>query len=372
MRRNILKLTVIVTGSAGLLLSGCHGEPQPRKIHYDLKPPFNVTAIRADLKKHYTKTFRCERPPKPMKDLFFESMYEKSSKNASVVDPVAYKKYKQDIKPLTTLETGLSTTANKYVESNPPRSEIAECVTSWMSVWADAHGMMGKDNHTGEFLRKWILASVSMAYVQVRDDPYISPDTHKNIETWIRHLSERVMDDFSKHPDIKSRNNNHMYWAAWGVMAAGIALDDRKMFDWGLYEAKVGIFQIEKDGTLPLEVARGQKAFNYHQFAAIPLFMMAETAYANGINLYDMNDQGLKRLARLILNNVDDQSYFVKLTGKKQDMHRAITSSNLVWLEIYRRHYDDLDADRLLAKFRPVKHSRVGGDATLLYGKLFQ
>ena len=303
-----------------------------------------------------------------MKDLFFESIYDKKSKNSSVVDPEAHAKYKEDTKPVRTLESGLATTANYYSKSNPPRSEIAACVMSWIQIWADADGLLGMSSANGEFIRKWILASISLAYIQVRDDPYIAPDVDEKAKKWIKRVADLVIKDFSKDTDKGSRNNNHMYWAAWGVMAAAIALDDNDLYDWALYEAKSGIHDIEEDGSLPLEMARGPKAYNYHHFASIPLFMMAETARINGEDLYELNDQGLKRLARLILDNMEDQTYFEQTTGKVQNLHRTITSSNLVWLEIYTNRYpDDQVAEYWLQKFRPVKQSRVGGDATLLY-----
>ncbi len=302
-----------------------------------------------------------------MKDLFFESMYDKSSKNASIINPVAYKKYKADVKPLQTFESVLATTANRYLKSNPPRPEIAACAMSWLSIWADADALLGESNASGEFLRKWLLSSISTAYLQVKDDPYISPDMHKKTRKWIKKVAYQVKEDFSKYPDNNSRNNNHMYWAAWGVMSAAIVLDNQTLFDWAIYEAKVGVQDIQENGTLPLEVARGPKALHYHHFAAIPLFLMAETAYVNGTNLYDKNDKALKRLARTLLENIENQDFFEELTGETQNMDRTVTSSSLVWVEIYRRHYSDKDADKWLKKFRPVKHSRVGGDATLLY-----
>lgn len=362
------KASLLVMLTSCLILAGCE-RSVPRSVPtYTLKPPFDLAEIQSDLKHPYTKKFTCKVPPEPLKDLFFESMYDKNSENASIVDPEAYKTYKEATKPVQNFEVGLATTANLYVRSIPPRPEIASCVISWLTLWADAQGMLGKDNHSGEFIRKWILASIAMAYIQVRDDANISAEDHQKVRTWIAQLAARVTEDFTNRPDSKSRNNNHMYWAAWGVMASGIALDDQKLFDWALYETKTGLGQIQQDGTLELELARGSKAYNYHHFAAIPLFMMAETAYANKIDLFDFNDKALQRLARVLLENMDDQSYFEKLTGEKQDLTRTITSSNLVWLEIYRKHFEDKDADRWLEKFRPVKQSRVGGNATLLYG----
>lgn len=353
--------------SSCIYVVGCKPVLETKKKQYTLKPPFDITNIQENLDNPYTKSFKCKAPPEPLKDLFFESMYDKESENASIIDPEAYKTYKEAVKPVQAFESGLTSTANLYLRSLPPRPEIAACVASWLSLWADSDALLGKDNHSGQFIRKWLLSSISMAYLQVRDDPYISAEEHEKIQRWIKKVTERVIADFSKHSDKRSRNNNHMYWAAWGVMSAGIALDERSYFDWGLAEEQNALLDIQSDGSLQLELDRGRKAYNYHHFAAIPLFIMAEAAYVNNINVFEMNNNGLERLARLLLDNMENQDYFVQLTGEKQDLTRTITSSNLVWLEIYRKHYKDTDADYWLKKFRPVKQSRVGGNATLLY-----
>jgi hypothetical protein len=98
---------------------------------------------------------------------------------------------------------------------------------------------------------------------------------------------------------IKGTNdgtNNHYYWAGFAVMAAGIAADDRKLFDWGVSTYNEAMSRIQPDGTLPLEMARGQRALHYHVFALAPLTMMAEMGYANGLDLYNANNGALKRL----------------------------------------------------------------------------
>ena len=343
---------------------------QERKKDVQLRAPFVVTNIQDNLENPYTKKFKCDPAPHPMRDMFFESMYDKTQGNSSIIDPEAYAKYKEATKPVRTLESGLATTANYYLKTNPPRSEIAACVMSWITVWADQNALLGKSSSNGDFIRKWVLSSIALAYLQVKDDPYISPDLHKQTKDWIRRITERVIKDFSKKPDITSRNNNHMYWAAWGVMAGAIVLDNQKYFDWALYEAKVGINAIDKDSTLPLEMARGPKAYNYHHFAMIPLMMMAHTANINGVDLFDMNKKGLKRLGERILASMEDQSYFEEMTGEEQDLKRTITSSNLVWLEIYNLYYPSETNEKWLKKYRPTKQSRVGGDATLLYSGL--
>jgi poly(beta-D-mannuronate) lyase len=142
------------------------------------------------------------------------------------------------------------------------------------------------------------------------------------------------------------------------------------MFDWAVDRAKFGISQIQPDGTLPLELARGQRAFLYHLFAAMPLFMLAETAYKNGEDLFTENDHGLQRFGALDIKGVIYPDVFKQLTGKDQVLTHVPSPSDLGWLEIYAQHYSDPRAPEILEKYRPVNHSRMGGDISLLYARI--
>ncbi len=357
-------------GLSAITLTACDEAEKkpPAPAANTLTAPFDVFTIREQDGKLDAGKFTCKDTPTPMRDLFFESMYDDDSKNASVVDPEAHKKYLENTKSIKDLESGLTRTANRYLLSKPPRTDIAECVLRWLDEWAAEDALLGKSNHMGDFVRKWALSSIALGYIQIRDETGLDAKEKKQAEDWIRRLTKRVIDDFSTRTDKNSRNNNHMYWAAWGVTAAGIALNDRTFFDWGVERAREGITDIAADGTLPLEMARGPKAYNYHHYAAIPLFMIAHAAEKNGVDLYAENNQGLKRLARVLLENIEEPAYFEQKTGEKQNLERTVTRSNLSWLEPYYDHYHDPVALKWLTTFRPVKHSRVGGDATILYG----
>lgn len=352
-----------------LLLLSC-GSETPESNPDALKPPFELSGIHERIEKPFTARFECKETPEPIHDLFFNSMYSKNSKNSSEVDKEAYQKYLSDTENIKILESKLATMGNRYLMSWPHRIEIATCALDWMDDWATADGFMGKANHMGEFVRKWALASVSLSYLQIRGEGNLDKEQRKNVKTWVHRLTDQVIADFSRKPEINSRNNNHMYWAVWAVANGAVVNNDQKQFNWAMEKAKEAISHIELDGTLKIELIRGKKAYNYHHYAAIPLFYLAEISKNNGINLYKENDQGLRRLAKRILLNIDNQSYFQTLTGQKQDLTRTITKSNLSWLVPYYREYKDPDALKLLKQFHPVRHSRVGGHAVFLYSGL--
>ena len=57
-------------------------------------------------------------------------------------------------------------------------------------------------------------------------------------------------------------------------------------FDWAMAAYDNGVNQIRPDGTLPLEMARGRRAFHYHLYALAPLVLLAEFGEANQLDLY--------------------------------------------------------------------------------------
>jgi poly(beta-D-mannuronate) lyase len=361
---------MLLAAVCGLTAIACVGVADAAR-EYGLKPPFDVQEVRAKTGHPDNKEFSCEAPPAPMRDIQVESFYSNADASASVVDPEKYAAYKAASKPASTFEVGLESTANRYVRSNPPRPELAACVLKWLDTWAQGGALLGSVNKNGEYTRKWLLGSVASAYMQIRGEPSLDPEKKKHVTAWMRQVADVVRNDFSRDAQLKSRQNNHLFWAAWSVGAAGMALNDDSMFRWAIEKEKFGINSIQADGTLPTELARGRRAYLYHLFAAMPLFMLAEAADRNGVDLFHENNDGLKRLGEVSLKNLGNPAYFAKLTGEQQDLTHVGTPSDLGWVEIYRQHYQDPKADAALREFRPMKQSRFGGNITLLYSQIY-
>lgn len=349
------------------------GEPvfqdAPVPAQATVTTPFNTGPVRAEKGRPDTADFSCMEPPPPLQDLVFTSVYDPDDRSSSKIDPEAYDAYADAVDPLRYFETSITAMANRYVMASPPRPDIAACVQDWLSVWAEGNGLKGKKvTPMGEAVRKWSLAGIASSWAQVKDEPSLDARKRRKIENWIRSLANQVKRDYTQYTDNDSRNNNHIYWAAWAVMASGMALDDQNMFDWGLRRAERGIRDIRKDGTLDLEMGRGQRALHYHSFAAMPLFLMAETARLKGIDLYALNDSGLWRLGQRVLAGLRDPSWFAEKTGEKQDMSSVRNGSSLAWLEIYYKRYGGQDCRQILKSLRPLRQNRAGGNASLLYG----
>jgi len=178
-----------------------------------------------------------------------------------------------------------------------------------------------------------------------------------------------VVNFMDQNQEVSGRNN-HRYWAGLAATAAGIATDDKRLVNWGLDSARIGLSQITPEGTLPLEINRGKRARDYHIYAAEPLVATAELARSRGVDLYAENNGALKRLVDRVVASLDDPSFFEKATGAKQEPFPddgIVPPNRIAWLEIYQSRFPSPKIEEILAPRRPLASSGLGGDLTLLF-----
>ncbi len=331
----------------------------------ELASPFALTD-RAD-RPAATKAEPCPAAPAPV-PLDVEGFY-KPGTGSSEVDPQAMRRYRKATAAIAAYENGITRMSDAYLAARTRDAARAGCVLDWLYAWAAKSAMLKATSHQGEFVRKWGLAPVAASYIKIRHAPSLDPARRAAVTAWIARWARIVRDDYSGHAERSSRHNNHLYWAALGVMWAGVALDDRALFDWSIATYRLALRQIAPDGTLPLELARKSKARHYHLFALTPLVFIAETAARNGIGLYAENGGALQRLVARVVSSLDDPSYFERATGVKQQWVGTLDGGKLTWMEPYAARFGDARLKPWLDRYRPLKNRRTGGNATLLYAR---
>lgn len=331
-----------------------------------LRSPFDVAGAR-EARGQSAGYFSCPSAPKGTKDVEFGGYYADRGSGSSVVDKAAEAAYREATKPLDKFQADLTVMADRYAASKPAEPKFAICALDWLAEWAAIEAMLGKANDQGGYVRKWALATLSASYLKVRDEPALDAAKKQAVEAWIKRYANIVYRDYD--PEQKeSRRNNHVYWAAWSVGLAAVVVNDKKLFDWSMDKARLGLRQVTAEGILPLELGRKARAYHYHVFAAAPLVMVAELGLRNGVDLYTERDGALKRLVALVLANFEDDSFFAAKTGIKQDRSGSSKPSHFPWLEPYYAHTKDAAAVKVLAKLRPMRETRVGGELTMYYG----
>ncbi len=333
----------------------------------NLLPPFDAGAVRA-IQAAQTKSFACTEPPAPVHDLTFVGYYEPGT-NSSVVNEANLAAYEAAVGTIDAFEKGVVQMGDTYIRSKPANPAVAACALTWLNTWARTQAMLGEVSQQGGYVRKWALASVSMAYVKIRDAQTLDHDMKTTVEEWIRYWAEVVRNDYSTGMNRESRRNNHSNWAGWAVMAAAVVLDDRAYFGWALDRYRAGVAQILDDGTLPLEMARRGRALHYHLYAIPPLVMMAETAARNDMDLYAEYDGALHRLVSRTVSALDNPSYFADKSGYEQEWKNRPTGGDLAWAVPYEARFPGSGLAPWITKVKRLYSTRTGGDLMLLFPK---
>lgn len=315
-----------------------------------------------------------------VRDIDAQSYYSDSAK--SVVDPARFAANRAAVQPLAAFSRRIATLSDTWLRGGSDAVAAAHCAVRVLDHWAAAEALLGRVTNQGGYERKWALAGAALAWLRLRDAPGIDPAAAARITHWLTRLAaavrphyeladhERGSNDRANHerPRRTDARNNHAYWAGLAVAAAGVAADDRALIDWGIERARLGIAQIDANGALPLELARGARALHYHLFAALPLVMIAELAAARGIDLYAERGGALHHLLKRTLDGVDDPSWFSAQTGKRQGATGdAPSGGQLAWIEPYFARFPQHKREHLLERYRPLAHRWVGGNLSLVY-----
>jgi poly(beta-D-mannuronate) lyase len=237
-----------------------------------------------------------------------------------------------------------------------------------LDVWASAHALGSVENDKAYDTQGKTIAALALGYLQFRG-ANLDDARRKRVVAWLVAMAEdlRHFVDISKG---HSAENNHRYWSGLGVASAAVAADRSDLFNWGVDSARIGLRQIQADGTLPLELSRAERARDYHLYALAPLVMLAELSAANGIDLYGAYDGALRRLVARVVASLDDASYFEKVTGRQQVAYpggQGVPPYRLAWLEPYNRRFPSAQGAALLQRMRPLVETGLGGNLTLVY-----
>lgn len=312
--------------------------------------------------------YECDTPDEPVVTLDTQSKYRQDDARRATIDEEAEEAYSEAVEPLRVYGKTLVRIANAYAKSSPRNTAAAACALTWLDHWASAKALTDLRSKQARFNLGQALGGFALAYLQIRNAPGLSEEQKGRVETWLRTLGRQLVDAKDAGKGVSARNN-HRYWAGLSTTAAGIASGDRRLVDWGLASARVGLAQITADGTLPLEMNRGKRARDYHIFAAEPLVATAELAHSQGVDLYAEHGNALSRLVNRVVESLDDPAFFEQATKVEQERFSGgtVPPHRIAWLEIHQSRHPSPKAEAVLGSKRPVASSGIGGNMTLLF-----
>ena len=290
------------------------------------------------------------------RDLTTDGFY--SDSKSSVIDPAKMKAYNESSGPYKNLGQVIVDAADAWRSTGSRQAAV--CALSHMEAAARDGVFTGKmSSHQAYYVQGWVIGAIAIGWLKVRDSGLETSSLHDLVVPWIVSVTRQTTDFY----DASHARNNHVYWAGVEAAAAGVAANDRKLFDWAVAAYRSGISEIQPNGSMPLEMARGQRALHYHLFALSPLVYLAEFGEVNDLHLYAERDKALARLERLSVDGLKDNQFFVKATGIAQDTptQGAPAAEQVSWGVIWQSRFPDPVLASILAQAGPLSYMYLGG-----------
>lgn len=320
-------------------------------------------ALRSPWDSHVVKTttvaYSCPAIVHLPADLTTDGFY--SDSKGSVIDPEKWKRYSETAGPMKELGNRLVAAADFYQQTGSRAA--AECVIAHLDAAAKDGTLTGKmSSNQAYFVQGWVLGGAAIAYLKVRNSGVVTPQIEKDLFPWMKSVNKQTMDFYDLHRKEGKPQNNHLYWAGVEAAAVGIATNDRSLLDWAAGTYRVGINQINPDGSQPQEMRRGQRALHYHLYAVAPLTFIAEFGEVNGMHLYSEHNSALSKAVKLAAHGLIDNSFFQQKTGIPQDTPKGNpTAEEIGWATVYVHRFPDAEISSLIAKAPSLSYMYLGG-----------
>ena len=294
-------------------------------------------------------------------DLTTDGFY--SDSKSSVIDPVKWQAYVASSGPIKNLGNQAVAAADAYRTTGS--KSAAQCTLRMLSMAAADGALTGKmSSHQAYFVQGWVIGALAIAYLKVRDSGLVHPEEDAAVTKWMKTVTRQTMDyyDAAMAKPGGGAQNNHLYWAGVQVAAVGIAANDRSLFDWAVATYKNGVAQITPEGTLPLEMRRGQRALHYHLYAIAPLVYLAEFGKDNGLDLYAENQHALQKLVERSIAGLAGNDSFDRAAGIQQDTpHGPPTAEEISWAKVYVESFPNVQISSLIAQAASLSYMYLGG-----------
>jgi poly(beta-D-mannuronate) lyase len=295
-------------------------------------------------------------------DLATDGFYRLDDPTHSIIDPVRQEAYRKSSDPVKAVGMAIVKAADDYRTTGS--REAAQCAMAQILTLAQEHSLAGKmSSNQAYYVQGWVVGAVAIAYLKVRETGIATAAETKTIADWLQRVGEQTKSYYRAHKRAGhgDSQNNHLYWAGVELAAIGVAANDRSDFDWAMATYDNGVDQIQPDGSLPLEMARGRRALHYHLYALAPLVLLAEFGEANQLDLYAHANGAIQRLVNFSVAGLRDPAPFVKASGVQQEVPKTPTGDQIGWAPPYVQRFPNPALEQMIQAAPSLSVYYLGG-----------
>lgn len=312
----------------------------------------------------------CPEAPPPVLTLDYGSRYEDDSETRSELDEAADAEVDAALAPLDDFLRDMSEVANRVHAPEQDPLVAADCVLARLEPWAEADALAQLDSQAAQLTAGSRLASLALILRQVA--PH-TQDAERlgTVLGWLDRRMQAQMRYWEQDAPGGARQGNLRAWAALAAAATADLTSDPVTLGWAAWSTSYVLCTANDDGSLPQEMIRGRHALHYQLHAVTPLVVSTVLLEAQGVPMRDRCDNALDRVVAYTVADLDDGAMTLERTGEVQtyfDGTRELQGFNIAWLEAYLTLNPDPTLEALAAEWRPLSHSKLGGDQTAMWG----
>lgn len=295
------------------------GEEQAKETpHTRLASLPSVSGMPLIGRKDEPATPTCLMSPTPPAVLETQSKYDQSDRSRSNVDTFAEAERKRLIQPIRNSVRLVTKIAYAPSDNDRLRRARAECVLQNLDHWAESQALTDMKTSDALLTRDRWVAEVVLALNAVNKVVELSDDRRDLYTAWLNEIAASTIEAYTHRLGPKSRTNNHRYWAGLAVAAIGVFIGDDELNNWGAQSFAIGACQVDRQGLLPLELARGSLALDYHVYALRPLAAIVRLKDKGALTTDLDCLEGFQRLQRSVQGAKQDESLFERVSGVRQ------------------------------------------------------
>lgn len=311
----------------------------------------------------------CAVPLEPVISLSYGSRYTDESVSRSDIDEEGNAEVNAALGPIDDFLRDLTRMANSITAGSDERVAEADCLIGQMAIWAEADAFSELETITANFSIGSRLAGFAFAYRQAA--PYSTNAQHRAvIEEWLSTRITEQMLFWEEDATQGAKRGNLRAWATLAVNLVADITDDPVALRWSAWSASFLQCQALEDGSLPQEMRRGKYALHYQLHAITPLVVTTLLLEQQGMSIRGVCDNALDRIVKFAVDDIAEGKASEGYSGEVQsyfDGTDTLDSFEMAWLEAYLILSPNPALEALAEEFRPLNHSKLGGNQSLLW-----
>jgi poly(beta-D-mannuronate) lyase len=260
------------------------------------------------------------------------------------------------------LDEGLRHLA-RQADRLPDKQAIA-CLSHHLTEWAQADALRLLSTPQAEMTIGSRLASFAILTRQLKHSAGETGELAP-ILAWLHRLALAQRDYWSYEAPKAAQRGNLRAWANLALWVIGDLTGDAEMKRWASDSSDAILCSAGPDGSLPIEMRRGEFALHYHLHAVAPLVTLQALRTRPG-----KCAEAIKRVAEFVLSDIAHGERSEKLSGVTQSYFNgteSLSPHELAWVEAYLTLEHSEMALAIAKDLRPLHNSKLGGNQTKLW-----